>query len=80
VASPGTVVRGPARLVAAVATRLHRPTGADLRPRSLEAWRQLRSRLEFRHEARRKQLRFRRDPNAYLAEIEARLLKPPLLT
>lgn len=78
VASPGTVVRGSVRLVAAVATRLSAFAPDDLRPADLAAWRTLRQRLDFRHEARRCQLRFRRQPDAYLAALEEQLLKPTL--
>jgi hypothetical protein len=35
----------------------------------------MREQLTFRREARRKQLRFRKDPAAYLAALEAILLK-----
>jgi len=41
----------------------------------LEAWYTLREQLTFRREARRKQLRFRKDPAAYLAALEDILLK-----
>ena len=77
-ASPGTVVRGAVRLVTAVATRLSAFTPDDLRPADLAAWRTLRQRLAFRHEARRRQLRFRRQPDAYLATLEEQLLKSTL--
>lgn len=77
-ASPATVVRGSVRLVAAVATRLSSVTPDDLQPADLASWRTLRSMLDYRHEARRRQLRFRRDPNAYLARLEATLLKSAL--
>lgn len=70
-----TVVRGAVRLVAAVVTRQHRFQGADLRPLSLACWRALRAHLSQRQETRRAQRRFRRDPAAYLAKLEAGLLK-----
>ncbi len=70
----GVVVRGSVRVVAAVATRLTAFDAADLRPGDPERWRQLRQELEARHEARRAQRRFRRDPAAYLAKLEAQLL------
>ncbi len=78
VATSTLVVRGAVRLVAAVATRLKPPTPTHLRPTDLTAWRTLRADLEYRHEARRAQLRFRRDPTAYLAHIEATLLQASL--
>ena len=77
-ASPGLVVRGPVRLVAAVGTRVHGVTAADLSPPDVAQWRDLRRELEQRHAARRAQHRFRRDPAAYLAALEAHLLKPTL--
>jgi hypothetical protein len=78
-ASPALVVRGAVRVVAVVAAR-HRPpfTPADLAPHDLVRWRQLRQELAHRHEARRAQFRFRRDPAAYLAALEDRLLKSGL--
>lgn len=77
-ASPALVVRGAVRVVALLATRDHSLSAADLRPRDVTAWKALRQRTEARHEARRLQARFRRDPAAYLATLEAQLLKPAL--
>jgi hypothetical protein len=77
-ASPALVVRGAVRVVALLATRDHPLSADDLRPRDVVAWTALRQRLEVRHEARRLQARFRRDPAAYLATVEAHLLKPAL--
>ncbi len=77
-ASPGTVVRGAVRLVAAVATRQQLFDAGQLRPVTPAAWWVLRRTLEQRHEARRCQFRFRRRPADYLAELEATLLKPSL--
>ena len=76
-ASPGTVVRGAVRLVAAVATRQQAFEVAHLRPAIPDAWRSLRRTLDQRHAVRRCQHRFRRDPAAYLAHLEA-VLKPTL--
>lgn len=77
-AAPGMVVRGAARVVAAIATR-HRPYQAEeLRPRKVRDWQQLRAQLEGRRETRRRQLRFRRDPGRYLAELERVLIHPSL--
>jgi hypothetical protein len=77
-ASPATVVRGSVRLVAAVATRAAVFAPHDLRPADLARWRVLREPLTSRHEARRHQLRFRRNPDAYWAALEAHLLKSAL--
>jgi hypothetical protein len=53
-------------------------TADDLAPHDLQAWRQVRSQIVFRQEARRKQFRFRKDPLTYLAVLEEQLLKPSL--
>jgi len=75
VASPSLVVRGAVRLVAAVATRATPFSADQLRPASPTAWQQLRAALARRHAARRAQIRFRRDPAAYLAALEADLIQ-----
>jgi hypothetical protein len=72
-ASPGLVLRGSVRLVAGAATRLRAVNGPELAPTDLNAWRTLRDELEQRRAARTQRRRFRRDPTAYLAELEARL-------
>jgi hypothetical protein len=79
VASPGLVVRGSVRLPAAVATRLRGEVrGEDLMPSDLEAWRKLRTGLERRQAVRAQGRRFRRDPAAYLQELENTLIKTTL--
>lgn len=80
VGAPGLVVRGRARLVASVVSRSQQLTIADLRPHNLEQWRELRAEVAQRHEGRRQQLRFRRDPAAYLQQLENLLLKTSLPT
>jgi hypothetical protein len=70
-----TVLRGAVRVIAAVVTRQHPLQGAALRPPSLARWRALRQHLTQRQETRRAQRRFRHDPAAYLATLEAILLK-----
>ena len=67
-------VRGAVRVVAAVATQVAEVPAPDLRPRDLAAWRAVRARVDARHAWRRAARRFRRDPAAYLAALEARLL------
>jgi hypothetical protein len=74
VASPALVVRGSVRVVAAVATRQQPFSADDLAPHDLERWRAVRADLEYRHQARRAQRRFRREPAAYLAALEAQLI------
>ena len=69
-ASPAAVLRGEARLVAAIATRQHPPSGADLGCVDREQWKDLRQRLDRRRQARTLRTRFRRDPAAYLAKLE----------
>nr|WP_156039286.1 hypothetical protein [Deinococcus marmoris] len=79
-ASPGLVIRGQVRLVAAAATRNSVITPQDLQPTDVEDWRVLRQKLETRHETRRLQSRFRRAPQACLDQLEAewdKLVLPP---
>jgi hypothetical protein len=73
-ASPGLVVRGAVRIVAAVVTRLVRFGAAELRPHDPAALAQVRREIEQREDARRAQSRFRRDPAAYLQQAESLLL------
>jgi len=79
-ASAMTVLRGSVRLVAALSTPARAFDGADLRPRCLSKWRSLRQELQSRHGERAQQRRFRKDPQAYLADLEERLLKAVLPT
>jgi hypothetical protein len=79
VASPGLVVRGSVRVPAALATRLRGEVrGEDLAPSDLEAWQELRAGLERRQAVRAQGRRFRRDPAAYLQELEEALIKETL--
>lgn len=77
-ASPAMVVRGSVRLLAAVATPPEGFDASSIRPIDIERWRALRGSLEKRRESRRAQLRFRRDPEAYLGRLEEQLLKQAL--
>ena len=74
-ASPGLVVMGSVRLISSVATRLRPEEGLSLRSGYVPKWEKLRMALEQRRESRRKQRRFRRDPEAYLTELEQRCLQ-----
>ncbi len=74
-AIPGVVVRGSVRVMAAVVTPQQFFSAEELRPRDYQRWRDLRRQLQHREESRRQQWRFRKDPAAYLAAIEARLLQ-----
>ncbi len=79
VASPGLVVRGSVRLPAALATRLRGQVGGEeLAPSDPDAWRKLRAGLKRRQEVRAKGRWFRRDPAAYLQELENSLIKDTL--
>lgn len=69
------VVNGATRLPAAVASRTHPFTAADLVPTDLSRWRAKRALLKQRRLPRILGWRFRRDPNAYLQELEERLVK-----
>jgi hypothetical protein len=73
--SPFTVVRGPVRLVAAVATRVQTFAPKQLAPRSIPSWQKLRAALAEHQEARASGRRFRRDPAGYLAKLEAQWIK-----
>lgn len=71
----GLVLRGSVRLMAGAATRLRRRSGAELQPRDLARWTQLRQQLNARCIIRRRGLRFRRDPKTYLGNLEEQLGK-----
>ena len=72
---PGLVVVGSARVIAGLATRLRPEEGLVLSPGYVADWKKLRDELEARRESRRKQRRFRRDPDAYLKDLERRCLQ-----
>jgi hypothetical protein len=76
----GIVVRGPVRVVTALAQQRQCFLPRALSVQEPEAWYSLREQLTSRREARRKQLRFRKDPAAYLAALEDVLLKRGLPT
>lgn len=72
-ASPMLVIRGPVRIVAAVATHLRTFSATDLVPVDTSEWQYLRQALETRRHKRVLQRRFRRDPAVYLAYLEEQL-------
>ena len=74
----GLVVRGPVRVLTALALRRQCFLPRALVLQDSEAWYIMREQLTFRREARRKQLRFRKDPAAYLAALENILLQTSL--
>ena len=72
------VVRGPVRVLTALALRRQCFLPRALVLHDSEAWSTMREQLTFRREARRRQLRFRKNPAAYLASLEEILLKTSL--
>jgi hypothetical protein len=74
-AIPGVVVRGSVRVIAAVTTTSQVFSVEELQPRDYQRWRDLRRQVQQCEETRRRQFRFRKDPAAYLAAIEACLLQ-----
>jgi hypothetical protein len=76
--SPALVLRGGARLVAAVATRQRAFTADDLAGAGRAEWARLRRELDERRQRRTERRRFRRDPEAYLRQLEARLTQSGL--
>lgn len=71
---PALVVRGSVRLVATVASKTRLFSAQDLCPRDPHQWQQVRQQLAYREHARCQQRRFRKNPAAFLAILEARLL------
>lgn len=77
-ASPALVLRGAARMIAAVATRQRVFTAADLAQANRQAWTQLRRTLEERRQRRVQRSRFRRNPECYLRRLEEQLIQRTL--
>jgi hypothetical protein len=71
----GLVVRGPVRVVTALALRRQCFLPRALSLQDPEAWYAMREQLDSRREARRKQFRFRKNPATYLAALEEVLVK-----
>jgi hypothetical protein len=76
--SPALVLRGQARLLAAAATRQRGFTAAELSRADRGRCEQLRRQLEARRQRRVQRRRFRRDPQAFLHQLEAQLLQSVL--
>ncbi len=74
-AIPGVVVRGSVRVMATVTSKQQAFSIEELRPKDYQRWRELLRQLQQREATRRQQWRFRKNPAAYLAAIEARLLQ-----
>jgi hypothetical protein len=71
---PALVVRGSVRMIATVASKTRLFSAQDLCPRDPHQWQQVRQQLAPREHARCQQRRFRKNPAAFLAILEARLL------
>jgi hypothetical protein len=80
VASPSLVLRGSVRILAGLGTRRQAYGAEDLSPSSIHLWREVRASLQCRRQSRVLRHRFRRDPAAYLHQLESILLKPTLPT
>jgi len=80
VASPALVLRGSARILAAAATRQRPERLKDLRGADRARWAELRATLAERRQRRVERRRFRRDPEGYLRQLEAKLDQPSLPT
>jgi hypothetical protein len=70
--APTLLLRGQARVLASVSTRLHTYQATDLPPKNLARWWSLRKALDDRQETRRQQRRFRQNPQGYLVALEER--------
>ena len=79
-ASPSLVLRGAAKLVAGLATRQREVTAADLASADRDEWERLRAELEVRRERRVERRRFRQDHDAYLQDLENKLIQSRLPT
>jgi hypothetical protein len=77
-ASPSLVLRGSVRIVAGLGTRSRCFQGRELAPGNLATWQTLRAGLEGRRHTRALRQRFRRNPEGYLRQLEALLLKRTL--
>jgi len=76
--SPSLVLRGQARLIAAAATRLRAFTAEELAGADRAEWARLRAELDERRQRRTQRRRFRKDPEGFLRELEARLIQSGL--
>jgi len=77
-ASPSLVLRGSARLIAALASRTREVSAADLAAADPEKWKRLRAELEERRLRRVDRRRFRRDHDSYLKDLETKLIQSRL--
>jgi hypothetical protein len=77
--SPGLVLRGSARLAAALATRTGKVTVMELVSADRDKWKTLRAELDKQRQRRVERRRFRRNPEEYLKALENKLIKSSLL-
>jgi hypothetical protein len=70
VGSPSTVLHGTVRLVAGLASRMRQFTPTELAPSNIARWQQVRKRIRQRFALRAQGRQFRRNPDAYLAQLE----------
>jgi hypothetical protein len=74
-ASPSLVLRGSARLIAALASRTCEVSAADLAAADPDKWKRLRAELEERRQRRVDRRRFRRDLDSYLKGLGNKLIQ-----
>lgn len=79
-ASPSLVLRGSVKLLAGLATRRQEVTAEHLSGADPTAWQAKRAELEKRRERRTERRRFRRNPEAYLNDLENKLNQSRLRT
>src|SRR5262249_45643721 len=79
-ASPSLVWRGQVRLLAEAATRQHRYSPEELAEADPVQRAELRQQLQVRRRRRVSRRRFRRDPQAFLRQLEEQLLQSALLS
>lgn len=79
-ASPSLVLRGSAKLIASLASRAGEVGVDELAGADRSAWRAMRMELDERRERRTDRRRFRKDPTAYLKNLENKLHQSRLRT
>jgi hypothetical protein len=72
-ASPALVLRGSVRLVAGLVTRHREVTARELSAADRAEWERVRAELDERRRRRVERRQFRRDPHAYLKDLEDQL-------
>lgn len=77
-ASPSLVLRGAVKVIAGLATRAGEVTAEQLSGADRAAWQAKRAELDERRERRTDRRRFRRDPDAYLNDLENKLYQSRL--